>query len=100
MEEADARSPRVVAAEAEVEAARGRQRQAGYRYNPTLNFDVETFSGTGHYSGFNGLQTTVSVNQRNEVGGRSRARMALAGDAVLVPPAPPSVPSAGPAPHN
>ena len=29
MEEADARSPRVVAAEAEVEAARGRQRQAG-----------------------------------------------------------------------
>src|SRR3546814_11897448 len=37
MEEADARSPRVVAAEDEVVAPRGRQRQTGYRYNPTLN---------------------------------------------------------------
>src|SRR3546814_10623254 len=74
MGEADARSPRVVAAEAEVEAARGRQRQAGYRYNPTLNVDVENFSGTGPYSGFNGLETTVSVNQRIDVGGRRRAR--------------------------
>src|SRR3546814_10602578 len=71
MEEADARSPRVVAAEAEVEAARGRQRQAGYRYTPTLNVDVENFSGTGPYSGFNGLETTVSVNQRIDVGGSS-----------------------------
>src|SRR3546814_14777712 len=60
---------------AEVEAARGRQRQAGYRYNPTLNVDVENFSGTGPYSGFNGLETTVSVNQRIDVGGRRRARM-------------------------
>src|SRR3546814_214194 len=83
MEEADARSPRVVAAEAEVEAARGRQRQAGYRYNPTLNVDVENFSGTGPYSGFNGLETTVSVNQRIDVGGRRRARMTLA-DAELL----------------
>lgn len=83
MEEADARSPRVVAAEAEVEAARGRQRQAGYRYNPTLNVDVENFAGTGPYSGFNGLETTVSVNQRIDVGGRRRARMTLA-DAELM----------------
>src|SRR3546814_11898365 len=68
---------------AEVEAARGRQRQAGYRYNPTLNVDVENFSGTGPYSGFNGLETTVSVNQRIDVGGRRRARMKLA-DAELL----------------
>ena len=78
MEEADARSPRVVAAEAEVEAARGRQRQAGYRYNPTLNVDVENFAGTGPYTGLNGLETTVSVNQRLDIGGRRRARMTLA----------------------
>src|SRR3546814_11352240 len=44
MEEADARSPRVVAAEAEVEAARGRRRPAGYRSNPPLNAAVGTFS--------------------------------------------------------
>ena len=83
MEEADARSPRVIAAEADVEAARGRQRQAGYRYNPTLNVDVENFSGTGPYSGFRGLETTVSVNQRLDFGGRRRARMTLA-DAELL----------------
>lgn len=83
MEEADARSPRVVAAEAEVEAARGRQRQAGYRYNPTLNVEVENFAGTGPYSGFNGLETTVSINQRIDVGGRRRARITLA-DAELM----------------
>src|SRR3546814_13174178 len=78
MEEADARSPRVVAAEAEVEAARGRQRQAGYRFNPILNVDVENFAGTGPYSGLNGLESTVSVNQRLDIGGRRRARMTLA----------------------
>src|SRR3546814_8825410 len=69
---------RVVAAEAEVEAARGRQRQAGYRFNPILNVDVENFAGTGPYSGLNGLESTVSVNQRLDIGGRRRERMTLA----------------------
>ncbi|MDK2762162.1 MAG: TolC family protein [Sphingopyxis sp.] len=83
MEEADARSPRVVAAAAEVEAARGRQRQSRYRFNPTLNVDVQNFAGTGPYTGFNGLETTVLVSQRIDVGGRRRARMTLA-DAELI----------------
>ncbi|MGV7121407.1 TolC family protein [Sphingopyxis sp. 550A] len=83
MEEADARSPRVLAAAAEVEAARGRQRQAGYRFNPTLNIDIENFAGTGPYSGFAGLETTMSINQRLDLGGRRRARMTLA-DAEFV----------------
>ena len=83
MEEADARSPRVLAAAAEMEAARGRQRQAGYRFNPIVNVDVENFAGTGPYSGFAGLETTVSINQRLDLGGRRRARMTLA-DAEFV----------------
>jgi outer membrane protein, heavy metal efflux system len=78
LEEAEARSPALVAARADVEAARGRLRQARFRYNPTLNVEVENFAGTGPYSGFNGTETTVSVNQRLDIGGRRRARMTLA----------------------
>src|SRR3546814_17855644 len=35
-------------------------------------------AGTGPYSGFNGTETTVSVNQRLDLGGRRKARMTLA----------------------
>src|SRR3546814_4474710 len=51
LEEAEARSPALVAARADVEAARGRLRQARFRYNPILNVEVENFAGTGPYSG-------------------------------------------------
>ena len=78
LEEAEARSPALAAARAEVEAARGRLRQAKLRFNPVLSVDVENFAGTGPYSGFNGTETTVSVNQRLDIGGRRRARMTLA----------------------
>lgn len=78
LEEAEARSPAVVAARAEVEAARGRLQQARLRFNPSLNVDVENFAGTGPYSGFNGTETTVSVNQRLDLSGRRSARMTLA----------------------
>src|SRR3546814_3575960 len=66
------------AARADVEAARGRLRQARFRYNPILNVEVENFAGTGPYSGFNGTETTASVNQRLDIGGRRKARMTLA----------------------
>lgn len=78
LEEAEARSPALVAARADVEAARGRLRQARFRYNPVLNVEVENFAGTGPYSGFNGTETTASVNQRLDIGGRRKARMTLA----------------------
>lgn len=78
LEEAEARSPALAAARADVEAARGRLRQARFRFNPDLNVEVENFAGTGPYSGFNGTETTVSVNQRLDLGGRRKARMTLA----------------------
>lgn len=78
LEEAEARSPALVAARADVEAVRGRLRQARFRYNPTLSVEVDNFAGTGPYSGFNGTETTVSVNQRLDISGRRRARMTLA----------------------
>ena len=78
LEEAAARSPAIVAARAEVEAARARLRQAGVRFNPELSVDVENFAGTGPYSGLSGTETTISINQRLDLGGRRGARVSAA----------------------
>lgn len=82
LEVAIAHSPSLAAEQAEVEAARGRLRQARFRINPELNLEVENFAGTGPYSGFNGTETTVSINQQLDLAGRRRARMTL-GEAEL-----------------
>mgnify|MGYP001492512002 CR=1 FL=1 len=76
--EAAARSPAIVAARAAVAAAEGRLRQAGVRLNPELSVEVENFAGTGDYDGTRGLETTVAVNQRLDLGGRRPARLGVA----------------------
>lgn len=75
LEEAAARSPTVVAAEADVRAAQARLRQAGYRENPELSLEVENVAGTGELSGLNRMESTLAVNQRLDLGGRRAARM-------------------------
>ena len=75
LEEAAARSPTVVAAEAEVAAAEARARQAGYRSNPEFSLEVENFAGTGELRGLRSTETTVAVNQRLDLGGRRTARI-------------------------
>lgn len=76
--EAEARAPALVAAEAEVEAARGKLRQAGFRPNPELTVEIENVAGSGPYRGASGAETTVSLNQRLDLGGRRSARLAHA----------------------
>lgn len=78
LEEAAARSPAIIAARARVEATEARIRQAGFRENPELSVEVENFLGTGELSGFRGTETTVALNQRLDLGGRRRTRMAAA----------------------
>lgn len=78
LEEAEARSPAVIAARLGVQAAEARIRQAGFRTNPELSVEFENFLGTGDLSGIQGLETTVSVSQRLDLGGRRRARVAAA----------------------
>lgn len=78
LEEAEARSPAIIAARAQVAAAEGRVRQAGFRLNPELSVEVENFAGTGEFNGARGLETTVALNQRLDLGGRRRARMGVA----------------------
>lgn len=76
--EAEARAPTILAARARVEAAQARIRQAGYRFNPELSVEVANFLGTGELSGLRQTEATVSLNQRLDVSGRRRSRVAVA----------------------
>lgn len=78
LEEAEARSPAIIAAGAEVQAAEARARQAGFRTNPELSVEVENFAGTGELSGLRRTETTVALNQRLDLGGRRPARVGVA----------------------
>ena len=78
LDEAAARSPTVLAAEAEVRAAEARALQAGYHSNPELSLEVENFAGTGEFAGIKSLETTLAVNQRLDLGGRRTARVEAA----------------------
>lgn len=78
LDEAAARSPAVVAAEAEVAAAEARVRQSGYRSNPELSLELENIAGTGELRGIQSLETTLAVNQRLDLGGRRSARVGAA----------------------
>ena len=84
LDEAAARSPAIVAAEAEVAAAEARIRQAGYRSNPELSVEVENFAGTGELRGLRSTETTVALNQRLDLGGRRSARVNAAQAALEV----------------
>src|SRR3546814_12733105 len=75
LEEAEARSPALVAARADVEAARGRLRQARFRYNPILNVEVENLAGTGPSSGFKGTEPHAHVTHSPDTRGSPKARV-------------------------
>ncbi|HTK34701.1 MAG TPA: hypothetical protein VL358_05355 [Caulobacteraceae bacterium] len=53
------------------------------RPNPTLGLEIENFAGTGPFGGLRGAETTASVEQTIETGGKRRARIAT-GEAELV----------------
>lgn len=67
-------APRLTEAAAGVRQAEGLARQAATRPNPTLSADVQNFSASG--PGADQRQTTFSVEQPLELGGKRRARMA------------------------
>lgn len=73
--EAEARSPTLSAARAEVTAAQGRVRQAGFRTNPEISVELENFAGSGVLSGFHTTEVTASINQRLDLAGHRRARV-------------------------
>ena len=71
-------APRLVLGEAETRAAEGRALQALARPNPTLDLQVENVGGSGPYRDFQSAETTLSVGQTLELGGKRGARVATA----------------------
>ncbi|PLX91026.1 MAG: hypothetical protein C0614_00095 [Desulfuromonas sp.] len=72
------KSPTLKAVEKAVEAAEGNLDQAGLWLNPELSIEVENFGGKDDLEGFNGAETTVSIAQLFEIGGKRSARKAIA----------------------
>ena len=71
---AGAESPAVEVSRAEIEVARGNQKQASLRPNPELSVEVENIAGSGMFKGLRSTEYTVSVGQRLELGGKRSAR--------------------------
>lgn len=74
----EASAPRLIVGEAETRAAEGRALQARARPNPTLDLQVENVGGHGPYRDFQSAETTLSVGQTLELGGKRGARVAAA----------------------
>lgn len=73
-----AAAPRLAVGEAETQAAEGRAEQARARPNPTLGLQIENLGGEGPYRDFQSAETTLSVAQTLELGGKRGARIATA----------------------
>ncbi|CAN7262128.1 TolC family protein [Phenylobacterium sp. LjRoot225] len=74
LREAQQRAPRLAEALAEIARAEGLSQQAGTRPNPTLGLEVENFSGSGPFRGADLAETTATLEQTLELGGKRRAR--------------------------
>lgn len=75
---AQTQSPLITAAQASVKAAEGRARQAGLMPNPEAGLQSENFAGSGPYGGFGAAETTATISQRLELGGKRRTRATAA----------------------
>ncbi|WP_029416409.1 TolC family protein [Brevundimonas bacteroides] len=71
-------TPGALEADALVDAAEARVRQAGVRPNPELSLEAENAFGSGPFSGYDNAETTLSVSQDLELWGRRSARVGVA----------------------
>ena len=71
-------SPSAAEAEAMLEAAEARVRQARVRPNPTAALEAENAFGSGPFSGYDNAETTLSLTQDLELWGRRGARVEVA----------------------
>lgn len=62
----------------DIRSAEARTLQAGYRPNPEISVLSEDFGGSRNYAGFQGSQTTLSLSQLVELGGKRTARLRMA----------------------
>ncbi|MGB1087478.1 MAG: TolC family protein [Alphaproteobacteria bacterium] len=73
-EMAIAASPALKASAAMLDAAAGRETQAGLWQNPELEVEVENFAGSGPYDGTGSAEYFAGVSQKFEIGGKRGAR--------------------------
>ena len=73
-----ASNPELVASDFELRAADARITQAGLRPNPELSVELENFAGTGAVKGVEALETTLSLSQVVELGGKRALRTEFA----------------------
>ena len=71
-------NPDLATYDLEIRATEAHALQAGTRPNPLLSVEVEDFAGTRVYRGFNQAQTTVTLSQLVELGGKRAARLRAA----------------------
>ena len=76
LRQAQTTAPRLAQARAEIARAQGLARQAGARPNPVVGVEVENFSGSGPFKGSTLAETTASIDQTLELGGKRGARVA------------------------
>lgn len=78
LKQAQAAAPRLSLAAAETRVAEGLAIQAAIRPNPTLGLMVENAAGSSPYKDFNSAETTLSIEQPLELGGKRAARTSAA----------------------
>ena len=78
LDRAGASSPFQDAAAAGIRAAEAQRRVAGLRSNPSIVGEAENVAGTGIYQGLRSSETTVGLALPLELGGKRRARIAVA----------------------
>ena len=72
------RNPDLLASRYELTAAQARLLQAGLRPNPELSVELENFAGSGATRGVDALETTLSLSQVIELGGKRSLRAGAA----------------------
>ena len=71
-------TPATLEADALLDAAEARVRQARVRSNPELGLEAENAFGTGPFEGYGNAETTLSLSQDLELWGRRGARVEVA----------------------
>ncbi|MFT3931048.1 MAG: TolC family protein [Spongiibacteraceae bacterium] len=72
------RNPALQNAAFEIRVADARIKQAGLRPNPELGITLENFGGNGSVSGTDALESTLSLSQVIELGGKRNRRLDVA----------------------
>lgn len=71
-------NPELASLSFEIRSREARALQANLRPNPQLGVEVEDFGGSGDVSGFDASQTTISLAQLVEIGGKRTGRKRVA----------------------